>query len=84
MWSASHDERARLSRQCLTMLDRLEQGPCTNRELSAISLTYTRRISDLREAGFDVQVATRDRRSGLTTYVLKRPIGATEQFAMGF
>ena len=65
-------ERKRLSRQCEAMLARLQQGPATNRELAAISLKYTARISDLRAAGHDVDVVSRDHRSGLTVYRLAK------------
>lgn len=64
-------ERRRLSAQCAAILDRLQRGPASNRELAGVSLKYTSRISDLRKAGYDVQVAARDVRSGLTTYVLR-------------
>lgn len=63
-------EAGRLSSQCETILKRLQQGPATNRELSEIALKYTSRISDLRKAGYNVVLVSRDA-SGLATYELK-------------
>lgn len=61
-------ELRRLSGQNLRILERLQRGPATNRELAAISLKYTSRVSDLRAAGYDVQA---DRKAGgLTVYRL--------------
>jgi hypothetical protein len=65
------EERRRLSAQCAAVLARLECGPATNRDLALISLKYTSRISDLRQAGYNVQVIARNARTGLTTYQLK-------------
>ena len=59
----------RLSGQCAAILARLRQGPATNRELSAISLKYTSRTSDLRAAGYAIR-CTRQYDSGLTVYEL--------------
>lgn len=61
-------EMARLSRQCQAIDQRLQAGPATNRELSAISLKYTSRISDLRDKGWDVRVVSRRHDTGLTVY----------------
>lgn len=63
-------EQRRLSGQSLRILERLRQGPATNRELAAIGLKYTSRISDLRKAGYDVRVVHRLRDTGLTIYRL--------------
>ncbi len=38
------------------ILTRLQQGPCSNRELAEMALSYTRRIKDLREAGHDIHL----------------------------
>ena len=69
------EEAPRLSRQCLAILDRLREGPATNRELATISLKYTGRLSEVRRYlhfhGDDVVVVRRDYRSGLTLYALK-------------
>ena len=68
-WAAPA-EAARLSGQCKTILERLRQGRMTNKELSAISLKYTGRISDLRAAGYTVKCISRDHDSGVTVYEL--------------
>lgn len=64
-------ERPRLSKQCRQILWRLEQGPATNVELASIALKYTSRLSDLRAAGYDVQVVERDHRTGVVRYALR-------------
>lgn len=63
-------EKHRLSRQCQAIAELLERGRASNRELSAISLKYTSRISDMRKQGWNVQVVEADRVSGLTWYDL--------------
>ena len=50
------EERPRLTGQNLAILERLQRGPATNRELAQISLKYTSRVSDLRAAGYRVVV----------------------------
>ena len=65
-------EQKRLSGQNAAILARLEQGPATNRELAAVSLKYTGRLSDLRAAGYRVSVIERDYATGLVTYALER------------
>ena len=64
-------ERVRLNRQCLEILALLGQRPATNRELSKIALKYTGRVSELRQAGHDVECYKRDKKTGLTWYRLK-------------
>lgn len=64
-------ESPRLSRQCRLILDRLRAGNATNRELSAISLKYTGRVSDLRAAGYKIEVIGRNHDTGLNVYALK-------------
>ena len=64
-------EKRRVSKQCALILARLREGPATNRELAAISLKYTSRISDARKTGYDIRVVSQDRASGLTVYELK-------------
>src|SRR5580698_4926077 len=56
--NATVDKREvkRLSRQCVAILERLQRGPATNRELSELSLKYTGRISELRQAGYNIKV----------------------------
>lgn len=63
------DERIRLSKQAKRVLDRLREGPATNSELSKIALSYTRRISDLKEAGHKVEII-RKQKNGLNTYAI--------------
>lgn len=63
-------ERRRLSDQCSLILGRLQHGRASNNELSGLSLKYTSRISDLRKAGHDIKVVSRDYGSGLTYYAL--------------
>lgn len=63
-------EAPRLSRQCRAILERLRRGTATNSELSTISLKYTSRISELREAGYNVRVVERDHVTGRVVYRL--------------
>lgn len=49
-------ERARLSPQCARMLALLLVCPRWNYELADISLSYTRRLSDIRAHGYDITV----------------------------
>ena len=58
----------RLSGQNLAIMERLQRGPATNRELAQLSLKYTSRISDLRANGNDI-LADR-KQGGLTVYRL--------------
>jgi hypothetical protein len=70
-------EIARLSSQNQQVLVRLQQRPATNRELATISLKYTSRISDLREAGHRIEVVEHDRKTGLVLYQLFSEEGAS-------
>lgn len=63
-------EQSRLSKQCYQILELLRQGPATNVQLAGIALKYTSRISDLRKAGYDVRVTSRNRTTGVTVYQL--------------
>ena len=65
-------ERARLSRQAREILRLLEAGPCTNVELARVALKYTGRISEIRQAGYDVRCVSVNRSLGLTRYELVR------------
>jgi hypothetical protein len=65
------EERPRLTGQNATILERLRRGTATNRELAEIALKYSGRISDLRAAGYNVQVVSRDYKTGLTMYELR-------------
>lgn len=42
--------------QCDKILKELQRAPCSNRELSTIALSYTKRIQELRQAGHDIQI----------------------------
>jgi hypothetical protein len=66
----SQEEKPRISSQCQKILDRLREGVATNRELSALSMKYTSRISDIRASGHTIEVVSRDVRTGLTLYRL--------------
>lgn len=65
---APADDGPRLNQQCREILARLRRGQATNRELAGYALKYTSRISDLREAGFDIR--NERLRRGLTLYTL--------------
>lgn len=66
-------EHKRLSRQCEAMLARLKEGPTSNGELARFSLKYTSRLSDLRAAGYDIRILSRNTKSGVTVYRLVPP-----------
>ena len=70
--SVPAEERPRLSGQNAAILARLQRGPASNTDLAAIALKYTSRISDLRDAGYEVSVVSRDRATGLVVYALDR------------
>lgn len=63
-------EIRRLSGQSARILQRLQEGPATARELAALSLKYTSRVSDLRKAGHDVRCREE---GGKSTYWLVKP-----------
>jgi hypothetical protein len=63
-------EKRRLSKQCAAILARLKEGPATNRELVAISLNHTGRISDLRRSSYVIEVESHDHTTGLVVYRL--------------
>jgi hypothetical protein len=60
----------RLATQNQQILARLKRGPATNVELAGISLKYTSRISDLREAGYSIPPPERVK-GGVTIYKLE-------------
>lgn len=64
-------ERRRLSAQCASILDRLEHGPASNLELSAIALRYSARIKELRDAGYVIEITETDHATGRRVYRLK-------------
>lgn len=62
-------EPARLAGQCAKIIARLRKGPATNRELCEIGLNYRARISELRQAGWNIPAPV-EREDGLTFYRL--------------
>lgn len=68
--SIARDEQPRLNRQTQAVLARLQSGPATNFELSAVALKYTSRISDLRASGYRVEIVERDHATGRVLYAL--------------
>ena len=72
LWqSPSATERARLSRQCQTILERLERGPVTNTELVTIACQYNARILELRRAGYAILKTSQNHETGVSTYALE-------------
>ena len=61
-------EIVRLSAQAQRILERLQQGPATRRELTDIACNVTARISDLRAAGY--QVVCEEHPDGRSVYRL--------------
>lgn len=53
--SAPTEDTPRLTGQNAAILRRLRQGTASNFELAAISLKYTSRINDLRNAGYRIE-----------------------------
>ena len=66
-------ERPRLRRQCYAVLERLRQGDACNHDLAAIALKYTGRLSECREAGYDIRIVARDHATGRVVYRLVEP-----------
>jgi hypothetical protein len=64
-------DRARLSKQCVRLLERLQRGPVTNVEgvTELRLLNMTARVSEVRQAGYDVR-ATRTSEPGVWVYSL--------------
>ena len=69
--SIAKEERPRLSRQCQQILDRLRRGPAEGCELAAITHRFGGRVLELRRAGYDVRLVSRDYKTGVTLYELK-------------
>jgi len=63
-------EGRRLNAQCRAIIERLRQGPASNAELAEISLKYTARISDCRQAGHQIICFNRDYKTGEAWYRL--------------
>jgi hypothetical protein len=69
----------RLSNQCsriLTLLASSPDGRVSNYELSAVSLKYTSRISELRKAGVNVVCVDHDKKTGLAHYAIQNEVAA--------
>ena len=65
-------ERKRLSRQCAAILALLQSRErVSNAQLAEVALKYTGRISELRHAGYRIDVVASDRASGLVWYELR-------------
>lgn len=68
--TAPVSDQPRLSRQANAILARLRVGRATRRELTELALNVTARISEIRQAGYDVRVVEWDHTSGKTIYQL--------------
>ncbi|MEX2287446.1 MAG: hypothetical protein WD648_10175 [Planctomycetaceae bacterium] len=75
-------DHKRLGSQNQEILERLRRGPATNKQLAAISINFTRRISDLKKAGHRIE-AKRHRQTGIWTYRLENTGTATHESAPG-
>lgn len=64
-------EQKRLSRQTQAIVDRLRQGPATNKELAAITHRFGARIHDAKGVGFDIHVQSHDHKTGVVVYALR-------------
>jgi hypothetical protein len=64
------EEKPRLSRQSAQILAALRSGPKSNSELMAIAQRFGARLFDLRQAGYTVDVVSRDRETGRVVYAL--------------
>jgi hypothetical protein len=66
------DERVRLHRQAVLILERVRRGPMSNTEMSAIAKKYTNRVSEIRKSlrphGESLEVIRRDAKTGYTLY----------------
>ena len=71
--TAPVSDKPRLSRQANAILARLKVGRATRRELTELALNPTARLSEIRQAGYDVQVIEWDHVSGRTVYQLFEP-----------
>lgn len=79
--SLTATDKARLHGHTQQIISRLLQGPASNRELSAISLKYTGRISDARKLGYRIECERLA--GGLTEYrLVGLPGGAPYQLEL--
>lgn len=65
------EELPRLTRQCLKILERLQQGPATNTELIAIAQRFGARLHDLKKAGYKIATERSDVEAGIFVYRLE-------------
>jgi hypothetical protein len=70
--SVTKIEAKRLSSQSQRILELLRTGDRSNDELAAIARKYTSRISDIRKAGYEITIISRDHESGLVVYRLTK------------
>ena len=64
------EEKPRLTKQCIKILERLRRGEATNKELVEIATRFGARVLDLRRAGYDIRITERNRETGITWYAL--------------
>lgn len=64
------EARPRLSRQCLAILEALQEGPVSGCDLLLIAHRYGARLYELRQAGYRIDVIGRNAASGFTLYGL--------------
>ena len=69
--SVPEEARPRLSKQCQKVLERLQQGRASNRDLSAIAMQYNARIYELRHAGYVVECVDEDKKTGMAFFELR-------------
>ena len=63
--------RPRLSRQCEELLAMLRRGDLSNDQMARVARKYTSRISELRQAGYDVRPVSHNHATGLVVYRLQ-------------
>lgn len=67
-----HSDVRRLTGQNAAVLERLQVGAATNRELCKLSLNYRARISDLRRFGYKIACERVNDGSGVSYYRLAK------------
>lgn len=70
--TVTKEEAKRLHGQSERIIARLRLGDATNDELAAIARKYTSRISDIRKAGYEITIVSRDHASGVVVYRLTK------------
>ena len=70
--TVAEEEKPRLQGECAEILELLQsKARVTNKEMAAISLKYTSRVSDLRKAGHVIKCVDRDHQTGECGYELE-------------